>query len=208
VGLSRLTSSAGNAISSVTFDGVALKNANKSVASNAVANSAGGAGAAGRCDTAVFYLSDVEYVAATGLSLAGRTGNVVISYTASSNTVQAAFLSIDADIVPETTPATNSIAIVNALTVNPAPGAASLCVGAVGSCADGAAALTHSWTGLTEIQDSGASDGVRCGQFSVATGALAANAVAAAAVLLSANATQFGLTAACFRKRVEGEEAA
>jgi hypothetical protein len=142
------------------------------------------------------------------VDIGGVTGNIVITYTASSNLVQANFISVDSDVIEEQTPCANSVSAINTLSVSPAPGNNVLCVAIANSLADSASALTCTWTGVTELQDSGAAGAGRSGQMSVAAGPLSANVVSTVTALKSANTTQFGLMAACFRKRFEGEEAA
>jgi hypothetical protein len=157
----------------------------------------------------VYHIGNAAYLAATGSNIAGVTANVVISWNANvAHLNQVWIQSVDSDIIEETTPCTNASTATAALTVNPGPGNAALCVAVAGSNGDAAAALTCTWTGLTEIMDSGGSNGTRACQMSVATGTLTANVVATVTATLSGNATEFGLMAACFRKRVSGEEAA
>lgn len=208
VGLSRMTSNSTNAISGVTFNGVALTKANKNTSSTLRANAAN-ASPACRVDNDVFYIGNAAYLAATGNNIAGVTANVVITYTASSNTVQGTFISVDSDIIVDTSPALFSAVsgATTALTTYPTPGAAALAVGITGSSGPGAAAYTCTWTGLTEIQDAGASTGTRNGQFSVATGSLAMNTVNTVTATMSAATDAMGLQVACFRKRVSGEGA-
>ena len=198
VGVVRTTSTTVNPINNVTFDGVSMRKCNSPP--NTLL-----AGNARRVDIGVFYIDEPLF----GGSLGGVTGNIVAAPNLNTNIISFAAFDLNARVMPEAATG-DQISGLGAsggsVSSDLYAGAPCFAVGVVASGSDGAAALTHTLTGLTEVLDAGGSDGTRSGQVSIGHAAVGEVAAYDVGATFSDDVAAAAFTVAAFRGVLPGED--
>lgn len=198
VGYVLLTTSAVNIPTNITFNGVAMTKA------TALANQMAGANAtpSQRADVGIFYLTETQY----GGSLSGVTANIVSNGGAGTGINSVAAYNLDAEVVPECALGTRINSTTGTtLSVTLAPGAPVVLIGTCASAGQAAAALTHTFTGLTETGDGGASNGTECGQAAFGSATVGEGLGSTITATLSATVRAAAFFVAAFRAKISGE---
>lgn len=195
--------------SSVTFGGVAatrLPNF-KAGGTNATETSA-----VGRVDISWWLLTESDY----GSSLDGATADIVVTQPSAVTILSTKVYDLDCEPIVESTPHAARLpgsagtlytsGFATDFDAGLTTGAPVLALGMAATVGDGAAALTHTWVGLTEEHDAGGSTGTRAGQATFASATFANERLHEQITVTSSGTTGGGLLIAALRRRVEGEE--
>jgi hypothetical protein len=180
--------------SSVTFGGVAMKKCAFAQSSSATP--------AGRAGASMFYIDVATY----GGSLSGITASIVVTTSNNSNIIS--WCAIDAKDVELAAheggqfPAGTTSDTGTAVMYTYCPTLIVTCGSAI---ADSAAARTATFTGATELMDSGLSNGTRAGMIAVGYSVEAAAVDRTISIQWSSTLTQCAVCSVAFRRKVAGE---
>ncbi|MEH6721949.1 MAG: sialate O-acetylesterase [Qipengyuania sp.] len=209
VGGGKQTSSSTGTTTGVTFNGVAMTQLPNSPQSGSTGTT--NTSANGRAAVSMWRLTETQY----GAPLGGVTGDVVVTRDNSTNIISFAIYDLDCEPVLEATAfkartagseaAAYKCGYTAAVDDGLTTGAPCFVIGVICDVGDGAAALTHSWTGLTEDYDGGASNGSRSAQFSAASATFTSDMTQKNITCTSSAISGGGLIVAAFRRRAGGE---
>jgi hypothetical protein len=209
VGVGKQVSSTTGSTTGVTFNGVAMTQVPNSpqIGSTGTTNTTSN----GRSGVSLWTLTETGY----GGTLGGVTGDIVVTRNDTPNLLSWAYYDLDCEVVVEAsafkalTSGDEGVLYECGYTAAPGDGMttgeASFVIGVIADIGDGASALTHSWTGLTEDFDGGGVNAGRTAQFSAASASFAGDITQEDISCSTSAITGGALIVTAFRRGAGGE---
>jgi len=193
----RLTTNTTYTISSLTFNGVAMKEAQE-------VNAGNGTNAC-RCNVAIYYIDEATY----GGSLSNVTANLILTTSNTGNVSDMCAINcsgdgyIDSAASATITGGATGTAVSTSITTN---ATTTITVNAVLGIGASAAAIPATVGGATEIMDHGISNGTRSGNFVVSVKENT-SPITTSAISTTFNSTMYAVANSCvaFRGKISGE---
>jgi len=197
VSSARLATNTTYTISSLTFNGVAMKEAQE-------VNAGNGTNAC-RCNVAIYYIDEATY----GGSLSNVTANLVLTTSNTGNVSDMCAINcsgdgyIDSAASATITGGATGTGVSTSITTN---GTTTIVVNAVIGVGASAAAIPATVGGATEIMDHGISNGTRSGNFVVSVKENT-SPITTSAISTTFNSTMYAVANSCvaFRGKISGE---